>query len=167
MNQTHPPLEQLVEFLHGELPAPQDALVHAHLAACSQCANAYEAEASLTEILRAHATSQERELPGAIAAAIRDAIERPRQARAWEMIRSMLRLVLVIPAAAAIAVALYFGTSAWHHRPAAATPINAAYYVDNHAALTADAPFSEDAPIPVVLTSGDTAGAEQPVNEPR
>jgi hypothetical protein len=41
--------------------------------------------------------------------------------------------------------------------------INAAYYVNNHAALTASAPFAEDAPIPAMLTSDDTAADQQTV----
>jgi len=167
MNQMHPSLEQLVEFLHGELAAPQDAAVHAHLAACSQCANAYEAEASLTEVLRAHAKAGERELPSGVVAAIRAAVERPRQISGWENLRALLRPAFAIPAAAALGIALYLGTSAWHNRSAGATPINAAYYVNNHAALTAAAPFSEDAPIPAMLTSDDTAGDQQSVDETR
>jgi predicted anti-sigma-YlaC factor YlaD len=167
MNQTHPPLEQLVEYLHGELAAPQDAAVHAHLAACSQCASAYEAEASLTEALRTHAKAAERDLPSGVVAAIRARVERPRQISAWENLRALLRPAVALPIAAALGIALYLGTSAWHNRPAGVTPINAAYYVNNHAALTAAAPFSEDAPIPAMLTSDDTSGDQQSVDETR
>jgi anti-sigma factor RsiW len=152
MNQTHPTPEQLVEYLHGELPPPHDAAVHAHLAECSACARAYEAEAALRELLRAHARSQERELPYRVVAAVRDAAETTAPP-AWERFRSALRPVVLIPAAAALAVALYFGMSGRHS--GGATAINAAYYVTNHAALQATTPFSEDAPIPATLTSDD------------
>jgi anti-sigma factor RsiW len=153
MNQTHPTPEQLVDYLHGELPAAQDAAVHGHLAECSECAQAYEAEASLTELLRAHARSEESELPYRVVAGIRDAAAQTTAAFPWERIRAALRPVVLIPAAAALVVALYFGLGTRH--PAGVTPIDAAYYVDNHAALTATTPFSEDAPIPAMLTSDD------------
>ncbi|HVR46731.1 MAG TPA: zf-HC2 domain-containing protein [Candidatus Binatia bacterium] len=153
MNQTHPTPEELVEYLHGELPPPQDAAVHAHLAECSPCARAYEAETSLRELVRAHARSEDRELPYRVVAAIRDAAAERTSPPAWESIRSALRPAILIPAAAALAVALYFGVSGRHSGEA--TPINAAYYVNNHAALTATTPFSEDAPMPAMLTSDD------------
>jgi hypothetical protein len=41
------------------------------------------------------------------------------------------------------------------HRPVRAATIGAAEYVNNHAALTATTPFSEDAPLPVMLTSDE------------
>ncbi len=153
MNQTHPTPEQLVEYLHGELPPPQDAAVHAHLAQCSGCGQAYEAEAALTELLRTHARSEERELPYRVVAAVRDAAAGATAPPAWERIRSALRPVVLVPAAAALAVALYFGMSGRHS--GGSTSINAAYYVTNHAALTATTPFSEDAPVPATLTSDD------------
>lgn len=151
MNQRHPTSEQLVEYLHRELPATQDAAVHAHLAECAQCTQTYEAEASLTDLLRAHARSQERELPHHVLAAIRQAVERPAPVPVWERLRSALRPVVALPAAAAIAAALYLGINGWH--AASATSIKAADYVTNHAALTAGSPFSEDAPLPAVLAS--------------
>jgi anti-sigma factor RsiW len=153
MNQNHPTPEELVDYLHGELSPPRDAAVHAHLADCSECAGAREAEAALTELLRAHARSEERELPYRTIAGIREATANATGASAWDRIRAALRPVVLVPVAAAVAVALYLGINA--HRLTGVTPINAAYYVDNHAALTANAPFSEDAPIPAMLTSDD------------
>ena len=51
---------------------------------------------------------------------------------------------------------------------ARATTIDASYYVDNHAALTATAPFAEEAPMPAMLTSQDAPLAdERPVDETR
>ncbi len=153
MNQSHPTPGELVDYLYAELPPPQDAAVHAHLAGCSPCAQAYEAESSLTEVLREHARAQERELPYRVVLAIRDSVANAAPPPAWKRIRVALRPVVLIPAAAALAVALYFGVSG--HRSSAATPIGAAYYVNDHAALTVTAPFSEDAPVPVILTSDD------------
>jgi anti-sigma factor RsiW len=164
MSEMHLTPEQLVEYLHRELPAPRDASVHEHLAECASCAQAYEAEAALTEQLRAHARSQERELPARVVTAIRAAIEQPRTLSAWEGLGAALRPVIAVPATAVIAAALYFGISAWHG--ASATSIRAAEYVNSHAALTGSSPFSEDPPVPAVLTS-DTIAAQQPADGTR
>lgn len=165
MNENHFTHEELIDYLHGELRPAQDAAIHGHLAACSSCSATFESEVSLTELLRRHARSEERELRVGVVAAVREAVERPRSMPAWESLRGILRPVLLVPTAAAIAAALYIGVS-MSHRTSPATSINAAYYVNNHAALTATAPFSEDAPIPAVLTSDDTAAQQQPADAP-
>ncbi len=163
MNETHPSIEQLVDYLHGELPPPQDAAVHAHVTACVLCARAYAEETALTDLLRAHARTEERELPESVIAKIRESVAR--RPSVWGALQSQFRPVLLLPAAAAIAIALFFGFSATH-RPARATSIDAAYYVDSHAASTAAAPFAQDAPMPAMLTS-ETAPLtdERPVDE--
>jgi anti-sigma factor RsiW len=166
MNQTHPTIEELVDYLHGALPAPRDAAIHGHVAGCSACSRAYQAEASLTELLRAQARAEERELPASVVAGIYAAIESPHRVPVWERVRAALRPIVVIPAAVACAAVLYFGASSWHV-VSGATAINAAYYLNNHAALTASTPFAEDAPIPAVLTSDDTAAEQQPLDAPR
>lgn len=153
MNQTHPTPEQLVDYLHGELPPQQDAAVHAHLAECTPCAREYEAETSLTELLRAHARAEERELPYRVIAGIRGVTAGTERVSVWQRIRSALRPIVLVPVAAALAVALFFEIGS--HHSTGATPIDAAAYVNNHAALTATTPFSEDAPIPAMLTSDD------------
>ena len=163
MNQTHPTIEELVDYLHRALSAPQDAAIHAHLAACAACVRAYEAEAALTELLRTQARAAERELPRSVVAAIHSAIELPDRTPLWERVRAAFRPVVLVPAAVAAAAVLYVGLNAWHG-PTGATPINAAYYVNNHAALTASTPFAEDAPIPAMLTSDDTAAEQQPLD---
>ena len=145
MNETHPTIDQIVDYLHGELSAPEDAALHAHLAGCRSCDELRAQEVALTEILRAHARAQERELPNRVVMRIHDGIKdrRPR-----------FRPVLLFPAMAAAAAAIYLALNLWH--PVAnGTTIDASYYVDNHAALAAGAPFSENAPLPAVLTSDD------------
>ncbi len=164
MSQTHPRPEELTDYVHGALASARDAAVHAHLAECSACARAYEAEAALTEVLRAHARAEERELPDRVVAAVRASVERPPRESIWQSLRGAFRPMVFIPVAAAVAVALYFGVNAWR-AAFGATPIDAAYYVNNHAALTAGAPFSEDAPVPAMLTSDDAA--DQPPDEQR
>ena len=155
MNQTHPTPEQLVDYLHGELPPPQDAAVHAHLAECSPCARAYEAESvAHANVLRAHARTQERELPYRVVAAIRDARrttrQRPRRGNSLRALSAPSSCSRPRRRSPSRCISESSGTPC-----AGATPIDAAYYVNNHAALTATTPFSEDAPIPAMLTSDD------------
>lgn len=167
MNELHPSIEELTDYLHGELPPGRDAAVHAHVAACPECARAQAEEQSLTELLRAHARAEERELPERVVAKIRSAAFSPPRPSAWERLRSGLRPAFALPAAAAAAIAIYLGLHAGHGT-ARATSIGAAYYVDNHAALTATAPFAQDEPLPATLTS-DSAPLtdERPVDETR
>jgi anti-sigma factor RsiW len=165
MKEMHPTPEQLVDYLYGELPTPQDAAVHAHLSECSPCSHAYEAEAALTELLRAQARSEEREIPYRVIAGVRDATANLSAASPWARIRAALRPMVLVPIAAAVAIALYLGFGVRHS--ASVTPIDAAYYVDSHAALTSTAPFSEDAPIPAMLTSDESLGDQPTVDQTR
>jgi len=164
MNQTHPTLEQIIDHLHGELPDVQDAAVHGHIADCPSCAQARDTEMQLTDLLRAHARAQERDLPQGVLAGIRSAVERTPAPSFWERLQAAFRPVVLVPVAAALAAVLYFGLSARHSK-AVAAPIDASYYVQNHAALAATTPFSEESAMPALLTSNDTASDEQPVDE--
>ncbi len=152
MNETHPSIEQIVDHLHGELPAAEDAAMHAHLAGCRSCEQRRAEELALTEQLRAYAVARERDLPPSLVTKIRDALE-PR--RTWdpvEWLRSGLRPILILPAAAAIALIVYAGF-AWRVKTGP-TAIEAAYYVDQHAAMATIAPFADGA-APAALTSYD------------
>ena len=142
MNQTHPSTERIIDYLHGELPAADDAAIHAHLAECPSCEERRAKELELTEVLRAHARANEHELPTSVVAKIHDAIERPSPAP--NPFRFAFRPIFFLPAAAAAAIALYFGFGA-RHATATATAVNPAYYVGAHAAVAATAPFAEDA----------------------
>ncbi len=161
MNQTHPTPEQLVDYLHGELPDVQDAAIHAHIAECPSCAQARDAELQLTELLRGHARAEERDLPAGVLAGIRSSVERAPAPTLWERMQAAFRPAVLVPAAATLAVLLYFVLSA-HHSKAVASPIDASYYVQSHAALTATTPFSEESAMPTLLTSNDTASDEEP-----
>lgn len=165
MNEMHPSTEELIDYLHGELPPGQDAVVHAHIATCLECARAQSEEVALTDLLRAHARAEERDLPERVVAQIRESVRRRPDTSAWHRLRASLRPAFVLPAAAAAAIAIYLGLHAGHGT-ARATTIGAAYYVDNHAAMTATTPFAEDAPLPATLTS-DTAplADERPIDE--
>jgi anti-sigma factor RsiW len=154
MNETHLTVEQLVDYLHGELSPQEDAAAHDHLAGCSECSEARDAEASLSELLRAHARSEERELPAGVVARIWDAVDNAPAPSPWARLFAAMRPAVVLPAAAALALAVYFARTLPHG--ALGTPkIDAAYYVENHAALTATTPFAQDSPLPVVLTSDE------------
>jgi anti-sigma factor RsiW len=153
MNETHPSIEQIVDYLHGELSVADDAAIHAHLASCQSCEERRSDEAEVTDTLRAHARAQERELPPGVVARIRGAIERP--VPVWERLHAAFRPVVAVPAAVALAVILYLGFGPRHR--AVATPVDAAYYVNDHAALSDVTPFAQDASLPDVLTSNDDA----------
>jgi anti-sigma factor RsiW len=154
MNQTHPSIEHIIDYLHGELAPAEDAAMHAHLAACRSCDERRAEEVALTETLRAHARAGELELPAAVITRIHHGVERRSASSAWERLRAGFRPIFVLPAAAAIAAAVYVGVDVWR---GAATPtvVDAAYYVENHAAMAATTPFADDAPSSAMLTSDD------------
>jgi anti-sigma factor RsiW len=154
MNQTHPTSDELVDYLHGELPAPRSAAIAAHIAGCSECADARAAEVSLTQILRDHALAQERELPSGVVSGIWEQV-RNRPPSVWERFSAALRPAFAVPVAIAIAAFLFFSIKV-AHGPAHAATIDAGYYVENHAALDAATPLSEDDPIPQALASDVT-----------
>lgn len=153
MNQTHPSIDRIVDYLHGELSAAEDAAMHAHLAGCSACEELRAEEVAITETLRAHALATERELPPGLTARIRAAVDAAPPASLLERLRAGLRPALLLPAAAAIAIVLYFGFATRRGGPLP-TAIDPSFYVQNHAAMAASAPFSQDG-APVVLTSND------------
>ncbi len=166
MREMHPTNERLVDYLHGELPAREDADVHEHLASCLPCSQARESETNLTELLRAHAKAEERELPTSLKLNIQEAIERERSSGLQRRIAAAFRPMIAVPAAAVVALALYFAATASHgvHAPAR---IDARYYVENHAALDATTPFAQETALPSVLTSDTVATDQQPVDETR
>lgn len=154
MNDTHPSLERIVDYLHGELPPAEDAAIHAHLAACPECDGKRGEELAITEALRAYALATERDLPPGLATRIRSTAAQT-QPGTWERFFTGLRPIVMVPAAAVVALAIYLGYNS-RHRAAAPTPIQATYYVNNHAAMAASAPFGDAAP-PITLASENEA----------
>jgi anti-sigma factor RsiW len=155
MNQQHPSIDQLIDYAHGELSAREDAAVHAHLAACADCAEAHDAEARLVDLVRKHARAEERELPPGLTTAIyaRAASDNVPSSRwSWERLTASLRPAVVLPVAAAAVLAIYISISGWHGS-ARSDAIDATYYIENHAALASTMPFEESAAIPTMLTS--------------
>ena len=149
MNQ-HPTEESLIDYLHGELLPQDDAFVHAHLGGCDACRASYDAEASVTEMLRSSALAAERDFPSLVAAAV------------WQQIREappspLTRLTAFLRPAVAVPVAALLVAGVWlasplGHGAAPARSIDAMYYLQAHAAQTAAAPFSER-PMPALETS--------------
>lgn len=157
----HPTAEQLNDYVHGELPEQQDAQVHAHLASCAPCAEAHQMDARLSEVLREHARAEERDLPPGFAQRIIDAaIASDVPATPWwEGIVRVLRPAIAIPALAAIALAVYLTIAALNHGATVETAtIDAATYLDNHAALATDMPFAENASVPDAFASTSSEG---------
>jgi anti-sigma factor RsiW len=150
MNQIHPTPDELVDYLHGELPAARNAAIAAHIAGCPECADARDAEVSLTQLVRAHARAQERELPAGVVFGIREKLRS--QPSVWERLRAALRPAIAVPVAIAIAAFLFFSIKV-AHGPAHAATISAGYYVESYATLDAATPLSEDDPIPQTLAT--------------
>jgi anti-sigma factor RsiW len=158
----HPSLEQINDYVHGELPEHEDAAVHAHLAACTTCAETQEAEARLGEILREHARAEERELPLGFAQRIVDTAvaSGSRPAGFLESLRASLGPRHIgIPAAAAIIVAAYVAIATSNHGGMHAATIDATAYIENHAALATDMPFAEGAMASPSFTSLSDEGS--------
>jgi anti-sigma factor RsiW len=153
MNQTHPDIDRIVDYLHGELSAADDAAMHAHFSECPPCDERRADEAALTDALRSQARANELEFPASVVAAVRARATETHRASLWEQIRTALRPMILVPATAAIAIALYFLFENGY-RAAVPTAIDASYYVENHNAMAATAPLAQDAP-PVTLTSSD------------
>lgn len=154
MNQTHPSIERIVDYLHGELSPAEDAVIYAHFAACPECDAKRSEELAITDALHAYARNTERDMPAGLATRIQIAAVQS-QPGAWQRFMAPFRPMVMVPAAAAVALAIYIGYSSWH-RAAAPPGIQAAYYVNNHAAMAASAPFGDAAP-PITLTSNDAA----------
>lgn len=144
MNQTHPTIDQIVDYLHGELGAADDAAIHAHFGECPACERLRADEVAVTDVLRARAVAHQHELPAGVIARIRERA-RPRP--------SGLRWFVLLPTAAAVAIIFYFAQTL--HSGTTPVAIAPASYVEDHAAMAASVPFSDDAR-PVILTTDAT-----------
>jgi anti-sigma factor RsiW len=141
MNSPHITTGLLVDYIHRELAPEDDALVYAHLAACSDCRHEYQAEVSLTEALREAARAEEVEMPTAILARVRQRVRSGNPAP-LERLRAFLRPAAVVAGAAVLAVGAFFASPLGH--PSASRPtVDVMYYFEAHAAQQAGNPFSE------------------------
>jgi anti-sigma factor RsiW len=150
----HPTIEELIDYIHGELGAAEDAQTLAHLAECRACRLEYEREAWLSENLRRSAAVAA-ELPATVKARIWESI-RTESASPYARIFSFMRPALAVPLAAMLAVALYFA-SPFAHRAQTAPMVDAMYYFDQHAAEASGNPLGERNVSPPVLETNETA----------
>lgn len=158
MNQ-HVTEEQLIDYLHGELAPGTDAALLLHLEGCGDCRARYDGQARLSEVLHAHARATERDLPLGFEARIRAAAESSDPARAGRGFPGWLRPALAIPFAAVFVIAtlLSYELSAHH----GTTTIDAAFYLDDHAALTSRVPFGEGGTVPSALFTTESVDGAQ------
>lgn len=167
IDRNHPSGEELIDYAHAALSEGDDARLHAHLATCSSCTEALEAETRLGELLREHARLQERELPRSLVESIYAAARKDGHAPPWwTRLAGALRPAVMLPAAAAIAIAIFLGFVSTRGT-ARATPIDAAYYLEDHAELATTVPFGEESSARTMLTSDTVAADERAVDETR
>jgi len=151
--------DDLLDFLHEALSPEADAAIYAHLEECTACRKQHDFEAALTEAVQAYAVREERELPSTVKAEI---WERVRSAKpsplSW--VAGWLRPGVAIPVAAVIVLGAYFGVSSMGPRGVAS--IDAAYYLQDHAALNSTIPFSDRSSItPVDIENGTAIDTTQ------
>jgi predicted anti-sigma-YlaC factor YlaD len=157
--QTHATQEQLIDYLHRELAPGEDAALALHLGTCDACRERYDDEARLSEALRTYARATEREMPVGIRAAVFGAIEERTQP-AWRAALSRwMRPAFAVPVTAALVLVAFAGYGTAHH--GSGTTIDAAYYLDDHAALTSAVPFNEGNTEPAALLSTQPADGAQ------
>jgi predicted anti-sigma-YlaC factor YlaD len=150
--------EQHIDYMHGALGPQQDAAAYEHMETCESCRKEYDAELALTDMLRAQAIREERELPPMLKAQIWSRI-RAEQPSAWDRLRSWLRPSIAVPAAAAFALAAYFGTSYLGSQPG--PTIEAGYYLQDHAALNNTMPFGDHNAAPAELMNSTSVDNQQ------
>ena len=150
--------ETLIDYMHGALTPQEDAAVHAHMETCDVCRSEYDAEVTLSEMLRAQARREERELPPMLKAELWQRIREEEPSRANRLL-GWFRPAFAVPIAAAIALAAYFGPSVFGSHPA--PTIEAAYYLQDHAALNSTIPFNDHgSATPVDLETGTATTAQ-------
>ncbi|HVA36898.1 MAG TPA: zf-HC2 domain-containing protein [Candidatus Dormibacteraeota bacterium] len=131
----------LIDYLHGALDDEADAAVFAHLAACDACRAEYDAELDLTELLRAAARNDSLEMPADLAASIRLAAHAQSAPAGFLARLTTRRAAWALPAAAMLAVAIWYGAADLRNRAEAPTAsIDARYYLEAHAAQTLTIP---------------------------
>ena len=157
-NETHhPSADRIGDYVAGELAPHEDASIHAHLAACTECSDVRDSEVRMREMLRAHARATERDLPLGFAARIVEvAVASESRDPWWRSLAAALKPAFAVPAVAAVALALYF-TMGGNHRQVAGASVDAAAYVEHHAALAMDMPFSEGVPAPATFALESSA----------
>jgi len=165
MNQ-HLSQDRLIDYLHHALAPEDDAAVYAHLQACPECSAAMRAETALTEALQREAAAEERDLPAGVSATIWARVEELSATPSFaDRIRAWLRPAILVPVAAVLVLGLFLAPQLFHRAPVS---IDAAYYLDDHAAVNGTIPFGDASEtIPASLTStGDPVNASAVAVDP-
>ncbi|MEO6912728.1 MAG: zf-HC2 domain-containing protein [Candidatus Baltobacteraceae bacterium] len=132
----------LIDYINNQLRPEDDALVHAHLDDCAPCRDGYSTEIALTEMLRNQAKVEERELPPMLKAEIWAKI-RAEQPTAIQRLRAFLRPAYALPVAAVVLLLAFFGPGYLRPQSPPAPSIDAAYYLQDHAAMNSTVPFGD------------------------
>jgi anti-sigma factor RsiW len=156
---THYTSSDLIDYLHGELAAADDAHVYAHLAACVDCRSLADDEAMLVESLRAATHDVELELPSLVKARVWEAIRDERPSLVARL-RAALNPFIAVPAVIALAALVVIGIPVMHASTVAPPSVAASYYLDEHAIEGQAEPLA-DHPM-----SGTTSTALAPTPSP-
>ena len=132
----HTTTEALIDYIHGALGPEEDAQVYSHIATCEDCGLEYRAEVALSETIRAGAAAEAREFPSMIKANVWQAL-RSEAPTFVQRLRAALLPAAALPVAAAIALVVYFNAGHAANPPS----IEAAYYLDQHAANQVEIPL--------------------------
>jgi anti-sigma factor RsiW len=151
--------DELIDYLHDEVDDAVGARLHAHMAVCRACAERYDAEASLTEMLRAAVTADEREMPSIVKARVWAKI-RDAQPSLLDRIRAFVTPAVAVPLAAALALLMYLGVPVIRGDRATGSPtVAAAYYFEEHAALGLENPLADHVNTNAALAYGNNGAA--------
>jgi len=131
----------LIDYLHRELPPGDDAKVLAHLEACSACTAELNAEAALSERLRAGARAETLDMPVGLRAAIFQRIGEL-EPTFWERLSAGLRPVVLVPLAVAAAASFLVFAPIRTHQPSTLT-LPVSYYLEEHAAHVQENPLAD------------------------
>jgi hypothetical protein len=127
---THYDRETLIDYLHRALAPDTDAAVFAHLKTCAACRAAHDDEAAFGETLRAWGRADEPEMPAIVKARVWEAVRKERPSPFAGLVRAWIP-ALAVPAAAFVALAIYFATPIVRGTPPP-PGISAVYYLDEH-----------------------------------
>jgi anti-sigma factor (TIGR02949 family) len=131
----------LIDYLHHELPPSEDAEALAHLQSCEACSQELNVEASISDRLRASAREADLEVPAGLRSAIMARIAAQRQSP-WQSLRSLVRPLVIVPVAAALATAAFLlGPVLLPQSSHAGVPVS--YYLQQYADHAGQNPLAD------------------------
>jgi len=149
--------DTLDDYLHGALGPERDAVIHAHLEACSACRALYDEAATVRDWLRAAAQAEEREFPSMIRARVWERVRVIQATPSFaDRLRALWRPMVAVPVAAVLAVFVYVGVP---HAGPPPTGVAATYLLEEHAAVASDNPLADRGLIvPASVVGGQPTG---------